>query len=44
MNKDQELKGKVQNTGGKAQAAYGDLKPAFKKAVQGKQSVKGIRK
>ncbi len=36
MNKDQELKGKVQNTGGKAQAAYGELKATLKIAVQGK--------
>lgn len=35
-NKDLELKGKVQNTGGKAQAAYGDLKEDIKKAIQPK--------
>ena len=31
-NKDLELKGKIQNTGGKAQAAFGDLKSDIKKA------------
>lgn len=36
MNKDQRLKGKVQNAGGKAQATYGNVKADLKKAVQGK--------
>ena len=31
-NKDLELEGKVQNTGGKIQAGYGDLKEDVKKA------------
>jgi len=35
-NDDLELKGKVQNIGGKAQAAYGDLKSDIKKASQPK--------
>jgi uncharacterized protein YjbJ (UPF0337 family) len=35
-DKDLELKGKIQNTGGKAQAAYGDVKADLKKVVQGK--------
>lgn len=35
-NTDLELKGKIQNTGGKAQAAYGDMKADYKKAVHGK--------
>jgi uncharacterized protein YjbJ (UPF0337 family) len=35
-DKELEAKGKVQNIGGKAQAAYGDVKADLKKAVQGK--------
>ncbi|WP_301101159.1 CsbD family protein [Propionivibrio sp.] len=34
-NKDLELKGKVQNTRGKAQAAYGDAKADLKDAIKG---------
>lgn len=35
-NKELELKGVVQNSGGKAQVAYGDLKADLKKASQPK--------
>ncbi len=32
-DKEMELKGKLQNTGGKAQAGYGDVKADIKKAT-----------
>lgn len=32
-NKDLELKGKIQNTGGKIQAGFGDLKEDIKKSI-----------
>jgi len=35
-NEKLELKGKIQNTAGKAQAAFGDAKADLKKAVRGK--------
>jgi uncharacterized protein YjbJ (UPF0337 family) len=35
-NKDLELKGTIQKSGGKAQAAYGDLKDKIKDATKGK--------
>ena len=35
-NKDLEIKGKIQNTGGKVQSAYGDAKEDLKDAVKGK--------
>jgi len=35
-NKDLELKGKIQNTSGKAQANYGDLKKDIKDAIKGR--------
>jgi len=34
-NKDLELKGKIQNTGGKIQAGFGDMKEDIKKIAQG---------
>lgn len=35
-NKELEVKGKIQNSGGKAQSAYGDLKEEIKDASKGK--------
>ena len=35
-NEKLELKGKIQNTAGKVQAAFGDVKADLKKAAQGK--------
>lgn len=35
-NDELEVKGKIQKSGGKAQAAYGDLKEDIKDAVKGK--------
>lgn len=35
-NKDLELKGKVENSGGKVQATFGDLKEDIKDASKGK--------
>jgi uncharacterized protein YjbJ (UPF0337 family) len=35
-NKDLELKGTIQKSGGKAQAAFGDLKDKIKDATKGK--------
>jgi len=35
-NEKLELKGKIQNTAGKAQAAFGDVKADLKKAAHGK--------
>ena len=35
-NKDLELKGKIQNTRGKAQASYGDAKADLKASIQNK--------
>ncbi|MBS1138671.1 MAG: CsbD-like protein [Proteobacteria bacterium] len=35
-NDELEVKGKIQKSGGKAQAAYGDLKEDVKDAVKGK--------
>ena len=35
-NEKLELKGKIQNTAGKAQAAFGDVKADIKKAAHGK--------
>jgi len=35
-NRDLELKGKIQKSGGKVQAAYGDLKKDIKDASKGK--------
>ena len=35
-NKELEVKGKIQNTEGKAQAAFGDVKEDIKDALKGK--------